>query len=267
MDLLRQPLLSVALPCWVIGHRGAAAVCPENTLSSFTIAREAGACMVELDVQQSTDGELFVFHDDTLERLCGETTSVAALTWKGLSTKSVGRWRKQRLQIPRLAEVFSILQRSILYNVELKTDTVAYPGIETRLVDLVRAYNLTQRVLVSSFHYDSLRLVCEKDPQLPLGLLLSLEQAQRFGNPRAIVARAQEFACFSVHPHFQLLRQWPVVVEMCHAAALRVFPWTVDDPQEWRFLVNDLHVDGVITNDPRKLYEWLLAQTSLSGVI
>jgi glycerophosphoryl diester phosphodiesterase len=257
---LSQPLLSTALPCWVIGHRGAAAVCPENTLSSLLVARDNGACMVEFDVQQSTDGELFLFHDDTLARLCGEPTPVASLSWETLAMKTVGLWQDHALKIPCLAEVFATLQRSLFYNVELKTDTVAYPGIEARLVELVRAYGLSERILVSSFRHESLQLVREKDRNLPLGLLLSHEQAQQLGSPEAIIARAREFLCFSVHPYSRLLRQWPTVVEACHAAGLRVFPWTVDDPQDWHFLVNDVHVDGIITNDPARLYEWLLTQ-------
>lgn len=260
MVRLMQPLLSTTLRCWVIGHRGAAAVCPENTLPAFLAARDAGACMVELDVQQSTDGELFVFHDDTLERLCGEAVPVASLAWEDLSIKMVGHWHGQALGIPRLAEVFATLRRSVFYNVELKTDTVAYPGIEARLAALVRASGVAERVLVSSFHHDSLRLVRQADARLLLGLLLDLEQAQRLGSPQAIVALAQEFGCVSVHPDFRLLRPWPELVIACHAAVLRVFPWTVDDPQDWWFLVDDLHVDGIITNDPGRLYEWLLAQ-------
>lgn len=257
---LTQSLLSTTLPCWVIGHRGAAAVCPENTLPSLLVARDSGAGMVEFDVQQSTDGELFLFHDDILERLCGEPSPVASLPWKTLATKTVGRWQEQELKIPRLAEAFATLQRSLLYNVELKTDTIAYPGIEARLVELVHSYGLSERVLVSSFRHESLRLVREKDAQLALGLLLSREQAQQLGSLEAVVARAQEFSCFSVHPYFRLLQQWPTLVEVCHAASLRVFPWTVDDPQDWRFLVNDVHVDGIITNDPARFYEWLLTQ-------
>jgi glycerophosphoryl diester phosphodiesterase len=259
MTPLTQPLLSTALPCWVIGHRGAAARCPENTLPAFLTARDAGACMIELDVQQSTDGELFIFHDDTLERLCSEEAQVASFTWEALSTKVIGHWHGQALKIPRLAEVFDALQRSVFYNVELKTDAVAYCDIEARLIALVRACGLTERVLVSSFYHESLRLVREQDATLPLGLLLSPEQAQQLGSPEGIIARAQEFSCFSVHPHFRLLWQWPALVETCRAAKLRIFPWTVDDPQDWQFLVNDLHVDGIITNDPGKLYEWLLA--------
>ena len=263
MTPLTQPLLDSALPCRVIGHRGATARCPENTLPSFLLARDAGACMLELDIQQSMDGELFVFHDDTLERLCGEETPVASLPWQVLSTKVVGHWRGQPVKIPLLAEVFTTLQRSVFYNIELKTDIVVYPDIEVRLNDLVRASGLTERVLVSSFHHDSLRLMQQINPQVLRGLLLDSKQAQHFGSPEVIVTRAQEFACFSVHPYSRLLRSWPTLVETCHAASLRVFPWTVDDSQDWQFLVENRHVDGIITNDPGRLYEWLLRHASV----
>ncbi len=125
MTPLTQPLLSTALPCWVIGHRGAAARCPENTLPAFLTARDAGACMIELDVQQSTDGELFIFHDDTLERLCREEAQVASLTWEALSTKVIGHWHGQALKIPRLAEVFDALQRSVFLPREFTAGTRA----------------------------------------------------------------------------------------------------------------------------------------------
>ena len=263
MTPLTQLLLATALPCWVIGHRGALARCPENTLPSFLLARDAGACMLELDVQQSTDGKLFVFHDDTLERLCGEKTQVASLAWEVLSTKVIGHWQGQPLKIPLLAEVFTTLHRSVFYNIELKTDTVAYPEIEVRLSALVRACGLTERVLVSSFRHDSLRLVQQINANLLRGLLLDSQQAQLCGSPAGIVARAQELACFSVHPDFRLLRSWPTLVETCHVVGLRVFPWTVDDSQDWQFLVEDLHVDGIITNDPGRLYEWLLAHPAV----
>jgi glycerophosphoryl diester phosphodiesterase len=74
-----------------------------------------------------------------------------------------------------------------------------------------------------------------------------------------------EYDCFALHPDFRLLRQWPELVPACHAAQLRIFPWTVDEPRDWRFLVDELHVDGIITNDPGKLYEWLLARVKESS--
>lgn len=257
-----QPLVTTTLPCWVIGHRGAAAVCPENTLLSFKAALNAGACMVEFDVQQSADGELIVFHDKTLARLCGEPVEVASLSYAALSSRIVGRYDGEALKIPRLSDVFSAHQRSLLYNVELKTDLVAFPGIEARLVELIQAQRLTERVLVSSFRHASLRVLREYEAHLALGLLLGLEQGCQLGSAEAMQARAQEFDCFSVHPDFRLLRLYPNLVECCHLAGLRVFPWTVDHPHVWRVLVNQLHVDGVITNDPAKLYDWLLTQAN-----
>ena len=265
MKSVFQPLVATVLPSWVIGHRGAAAVCPENTLASFQVARNAGACMIEFDVQQSADGELFVFHDDTLERICGESVAVSSLSYEALGARIVGRYQGEPLAIPRLTDIFAAYQRSLFYNVELKTDTVAYPGIESRLVDLAHEYGLAERILISSFRHDSLRLVRERDAHLALGLLLSLEQGCHLGSPEVMVARARAFDCCAIHPDFRLLRLYPDLVEQCHAMNMRVFPWTVDHPHVWETLVNKLQVDGVMTNNPGKFYDWLLAQTKVNG--
>jgi glycerophosphoryl diester phosphodiesterase len=260
LNTFTQSLLSTTLECWVVGHRGAAAVSPENTLPSLRTARDAGAVMIEFDVQQSADGELFVFHDHTLERFCGESLVASALSWEVLSRKSVGVVHGRGISMPLVDEVFATLQRSVFYNVELKTDTVHFPGIEEKLVALIAKHGLVERVLVSSFYHQSLREIRRWSSDLALGLLLSQEQAQRFARPTDIVSYAREYDCFAFHPDFRLLHQWPELVPACHAAQLRVFPWTVDDPRDWRVLVEDLHVDGMITNDPGKLYAWLLAR-------
>ena len=260
-------LLTTALECWVVGHRGAAALWPENTLPSFRAARDAGAMMVEFDVQQSADGKLFVFHDHTLERLCGEPLVVSSLPWEVLSQKGVGRVHRQVVPMPLVDDVFSTFRRSVFYNVELKTDAVHFPGIEEQLVALITQHGLAERVLVSSFYHQSLREIRRWSPDLALGLLLSQGHARHFSRLTDIVSYAREHDCFALHPDFRLLRQWPELVPACHAAKLQVFPWTVDEPRDWRFLVDKLHVDGIITNDPGKLYEWLLAraQSSLAG--
>ena len=255
---LTQPGQRTDLRCWVIGHRGAAAICPENTLDSFLTARDAGACMIELDVQQSADDELIVFHDETLDRLCGEATDVGSLTGKALTARTVGQWHGQPVTIPTLAQVFTTLRDSLLYNVELKTDAIHYPGIEARLAALVAAHGLAERVLVSSFNHESLRLVKRYGPNLTLGLLLDARQAQQCTSPEGVVARALKFSCFSIHPEFATLRRWPELGIACHAVGLRVFPWTVDDPNDWQFLIDEVGVDGIITNDPGRLHHWLL---------
>ena len=266
LNTLRQLLLTTALECWVVGHRGAAALWPGNTLPSFRAARDAGAVMIEFDVQQSADGELFVFHDHTLERFCGESLVASALPWEVLSQKNVGYVHGQVVPMPLVDDVFATLRRSVFYNVELKTEAVHFSGIEEKLVTLITKHGLAERVLVSSFYHQSLRIIRRWSSDLALGLLLSQEQARRFSHPTDIVSYAREYDCFALHPDFRLLSQWPELVPACHAAKLRVFPWTVDDPRDWRFLVEELHVDGIITNDPGKLYEWLLARVKGSSV-
>lgn len=260
---LEQAIVAGTLPCWVIGHRGAAAVCPENTLVAFHAARDAGAWMIEFDVQQSVDGELVVFHDETLERSCGEPTVLATLRWNELADKPVGQWHGQSLFMPRLDEVFATLHRSLLYNVELKTNVTRYEGIEARLVELIQRHDLRERVLVSSFQADSLRVLHEHAPGIALGWLVELEQGVRLGSVDALVSRAQALGCFSLHPDFRLIRIYPQLVQQCHDANLRVFPWTVDNAHIWETLVRVQHVDGIITNDPGKLYEWLRAETAV----
>lgn len=255
--------MTESFPCWVIGHRGAAAVCPENTLASFRAARDAGAYMIELDVQQSADDELVVFHDETLERVCGESVVLAALSWHELASKKVGQWQGEPLWMPRLAEVFATFQRSLLYNIELKTNVVRYEGIEARLAALVQAHDLRERVLVSSFQPDSLRVLRELSQDLALGLLVDLEHGVRAGSVEVLVKQAQALGCFSLHPDFRLIRIYPELVQSCHAAHLRVFPWTVDNAHIWDVLVREQQVDGIITNAPGKLYEWLRAGAAL----
>lgn len=257
-----QSLLTTALECWVVGHRGAAAVAPENTLSSICAARDAGALMIEFDVQQSADDALFVFHDHTLERFGGEPLVASMLPWNVLSQKNVGTIHGQAVGMPLLDDVFATLQRSVFYNVELKTDTVHFPGIEENLVALITKHGLTERVLVSSFYHQSLREIRRWSADLALGLLLSQEQAQGFTALADIVRYARDYDCCALHPDFHLLRQWPELVRACHDANLRVFPWTADDPSDWRMLVEELHVDGIITNDPGKLYAWLLTRAN-----
>lgn len=260
MNQTFQPLITTNLPCWVIGHRGAAAVRPENTLLSFQTARDAGACMIEFDVQPSADGELIVFHDANLTRLCGESTLVTSLSYAALSSRVVGRYQGASLHMPRLLDVFATFQQSLLYNIELKTEEMLSFDIVKRLVNLIREYRVAERVVISSFHHENLRLVREYAPDLALGLLLSLEQGCHLNTPAKMVALAHEFASYAIHPDFRLLRLYPALVEQSHDAGLRVFPWTVDHPHVWQVLIGELGVDGVITNDPGKLYEWLLAR-------
>ena len=92
----------------IVGHRGAEALAPENTWAALQAGYEAGADLLELDVQVTRDGEAIVFHDFTLQPKLGDPRWVRDLAWGELQGLDVGSWfgpdfRGER--IPRLADV------------------------------------------------------------------------------------------------------------------------------------------------------------------
>lgn len=226
----------------VIGHRGAAAIAPENTLASFRAAREAGADGVELDVQLSSDGEVIVFHDEDLARLAGRPGRVSDFPLAAL--------RELRLRgggaIPTLDEVLEELGRNLLVNVELKVPPRAIGrALGRRVAEVLSRHAATGRALVSSFHPVALAVFRSDHPQLATGLLFHREQAWplRAGWPHYWLRP------LALHPDRTLvtpgrLRRW-----RRHGYAIHV--WTVNDPAEMQRLA-DLGVDAIITDDPAR---------------
>src|SRR5512147_1098251 len=106
----------------VLGHRGASAAAPENTLAAFRLAMEQGADGVELDVHRCATGEVVVIHDEDARRTAGADLRVAASPLAALRALDAGGWRGERFQgerIPLLAEVLEALPGALV-NVELK---------------------------------------------------------------------------------------------------------------------------------------------------
>ena len=90
---------------------------PENSLAAFAAAKDAGFG-IELDVQLSRDGQIVVFHDDELERVCGLNERVDKLTFEELSAL---RLENTNERIPLLSEVLSLVDGAVPLIVELKT--------------------------------------------------------------------------------------------------------------------------------------------------
>ena len=150
----------------VWGHRGASGVAPENTLPAFDLARRMGADGVELDVQLSADGRLVVIHDETLDRTTTGSGPVAARTLDELRTLDAGRGLAgyAGARIPTLDEVFELFAGTpVVVNVELKNSVVAYPGLEEKVLALVAAAGMADRVLLSTFNHLSLVRLVELD--------------------------------------------------------------------------------------------------------
>ncbi len=126
----------------ILGHRGASADAPENTMRAFRLALEQGADGVELDVQPSADCVPVVIHDDTLDRTTDGAGPVSALPWA-----EVSRLRSGGEPVPRLEEVAAWAAESGAWlNVEVKGG-----GIEGRVLDVLHRAGVLERTILSSF--------------------------------------------------------------------------------------------------------------------
>lgn len=227
-----------------IGHRGAAAQAPENTIASFRRAVSLGAQAIELDVLPTKDGHLVVIHDDTVDRTTDGTGRVADLTLSEIQRLDAGSWKGAEFadeRVPTLEEVGEALPPSILLFVEMKGG----PGtpIERVLAGLIPRLGGHERVRVSSFDHRALARLHAIDPRVSLGALF-------VALPVEPVAIARACGASALHPAFQYLT--PDVVAEAHAAGLAVHAWTVNEPADIA-RVRAMGVDGIFSDHPERL--------------
>ena len=235
----------------VIGHRGASACAPENSLEAFARARADGADGVELDVLQCRSGEVVVFHDDDLERLGGRPERVNALSLAELRQVTLASGAR----IPTLAEAFEACGPDLLVNVELKAGAVGRARVVALVDGVARVLDATRtgaRVLVSSFSPLAVRAWMRRAPVVAAALLferdapLPLRRAWAAGWLRPSALNPEAVLCT------------PPRVARWHARGYAVNVWTVDDERGLR-ACRDMRVDGLITNDPARARALLAA--------
>ncbi len=220
----------------VIGHRGASAARPENTLEAFRHARNLGADWVELDVRRTADGALVIRHDAVLP----DGRALAELAAHEVPET-----------VPTLLEALGACE-GMGVNVEIKND----PGdpdfddadrIARAVADLlvgegeIGHLDLGE-ILVTSFNPATIAMVHDRHEAIPTGLL-----AFDLADPEAVVARALAGGHVAVNPWDPYVDEQ--LMELAADAGLAVFPWTVDDPDRIRRLIA-LGVAGIITNVP-----------------
>ena len=138
---------------WIIGHRGVPYEAPENTLSGFELAISQGADLIELDLHMSADWQLFVIHDDTVDRTTDGTGRVGDLAADELRVLDAGSWMSPKYcgeKIPTLSEVLELIASRAGIVVELKHGSDQYPGIERKLVRAIETANSLADVIVIS---------------------------------------------------------------------------------------------------------------------
>jgi glycerophosphoryl diester phosphodiesterase len=244
----------------VFAHRGASAFAPENTLISFQKAVESGAEAIELDVKLSSDNEVIVLHDQTLDRTTDGSGDLRTHTLASLRKLDAGSKFDPKFsgeKIPTLREVLDVFGKKIKINIELTN--YASPGDElvTLVVSLVRQFKLEEQVMFSSFNPGNLRKARTLCREIPNGLL-ALEGAAGW------LARSQ-FTMWvpheALHPYYKDVTE--TLIQREHAHGRRVHIWTVNLEAQMRQLYS-WGTDAIFTDDPL-LARQVLAQLFPSG--
>jgi len=215
----------------IIGHRGASAYYPENTLLAIRKAIEMGADIIEVDIRLSRDRYPVVIHDETLDRTTNGKGPVSMYTLSELKSFNAGLGEK----IPSLEEVLRYFQNidKVLF-LELKEI-----GATDKSLELVRKYDLLNRTYFISFHIKALQRLNKLDQKVNLGLLYS--------SPDKWINLAVKLKCKAILPKYTITTK--KVVKQAHREGLEVFTWTIDDPKR-AVKYARIGVDGIATNKP-----------------
>ena len=227
----------------VMAHRGASAYAPENTLAAFTLAIEQRADWLEMDVQQTKDGHLVVFHDLRVERTTDGQGALRDLTLAEIQQLDAGSWYDRKFageRVPTFEEVVALArERNIRIFPEVK-DPRLYPGIEERMAGIISAYGYEEQTIIQSFDVGSLERLRQIDSRLKLAALYTATSPLRGTPPPGVIA---------IGPPWESIAADPTLVRDAHANGRQVVVWSVDGTAAIQPLL-DARVDGIITSRP-----------------
>jgi glycerophosphoryl diester phosphodiesterase len=261
---MRHPYFDLPGPL-VIGHRGAKAHRPENTLVSFEHALQLGAQILESDVHATREGVPVLIHDDRVDRTTDGAGAVRDLTLEELRRLDAGSrytpdggrshpWRGRGVCIPTLEEAFEAFPAA-RFNLELKEDET---GFVERVVETVARHGREDRTLLTAGEDAIMRHLREHmartGSKAALGaasgdVLGFVRTALEGGAPPPEPMALQIPADFGGRPLVT-----PALVRHAHAHDVQVHVWTINEPAEMEALL-DLGVDGIVTDYPERMAE------------
>lgn len=225
-------------PALIIAHRGASATAPENTLAAFRLAADQRTDFVELDVQESADGQVVVVHDSDLMKVGGNPIKI----WDGdaaaLRAIDIGSFQDTRFaseRMPTLAEALAVCKGRCRVIVELKSYG-HNQELEERVATIVEEAGMQNDCVFMSLDHEMVRKMKALRPTWRVGLLVA----------KAIGDLTELNADFLAVEARMATRRF---IGRAHQAGQDVYIWTVNDPA-WMFVGLSRGVDGLITDKP-----------------
>ena len=251
----------------ILGHRGASAVAPENTLAAFSRAIDEGADGIEFDVRLARDHVPVVIHDATLRRTGLIERMVGELTSRELQAIDVGSWFRSYAasgasyageKIPLLAQVFELFAaREGLLFVEMKCGGTEGDALAAQVVKIIGNYKIIERVVVASFDLSAIAEVKRLDASVRTAALFE----PRLSRPLSVVTTARQFRMVDlarqhgadqIALHHSLAH--PQLTEKARNERLEIVVWTVDD-RKWIERARAQDVRTLIANNPGRMMQ------------
>ena len=240
----------------VIGHRGARAEAPENTLAGFEYARRIDVRAFEFDVRLCGDGQVVLLHDDTVDRTTNASGHVSEFSARQLARLDARDEFADSPEtgVPTLAEALDALHDARLLQIEIKSDAPErLAKVCRQVVDLVERRDLADRVVVVSFDVTALTITQQLAPNLRRGLIGAYDDI-------SFVDTAEKLGCCAACAGFRTATR--EVVSRAQAAGLNTTVWTVNDVDEVGTLL-DWGVDNVTTDRPSEVMRYLRQRNCL----
>ena len=209
----------------IIGHRGAAAYAPENTLSAFDKARSLGCNCMEFDVMLSQDAEPFVFHDESLKRTTNGRGKFGLVGSEYLKTLDAGKWFAKDFAGERILHFSEILHwlndNGMQANIEIKPFQDTAEQTTLVILEHIKALWLAGKPwpLLSSFSREALYLAKARAKELPRALLMHSWD-------KDWLQLASGLECYSIHVHYPKLN--PKRVKAIKDRGYQLFAYTVN---------------------------------------
>ncbi|RKP58036.1 glycerophosphodiester phosphodiesterase [Cohnella endophytica] len=242
-----------------IAHRGASGYAPECTLASYRLGVRMGADYIEIDLQQTKDGELIAMHDETVNRTTDGRGKIRNMTLADIKALDAGSWFNDKRpmyareeyaneKVPTLREIFETFGKDTHYMLETKSPD-DNPGLEEKMWALVQEFDLADHIAVQSFSKESLQKIRAWDDNVVLFQLL-------WYNRHALIsdAKLNDIRSYANGVGANFLRIDENFVRKVKAAGLLMFPYTVnyqvnmDKALLWG-------ADGIHTDYPDRLKE------------